>query len=120
MKNIRLIVKNQFFAYFLCLGLAPLPLFLLYRFSDLPMEHMHYLFLTFLLALKVIFFKDKEYKLHLNNTLKPQFCDFYGRQPSNKELVQLKEINIIYRGSAIYLAGILVIILFVLKDLIRY
>ena len=119
MKNFSLLFRNQLFSYLICLGLSPLPLFLLYKFSEVPIQHIHYFFLTILLALKVIIFKDKEYKNYLNNNLRPQFVKQFGRQPSNKEFVQLKEAHINTRGAAVYIAAFFVITLFLFRTVIR-
>jgi len=119
MKNFNFLLKNQLFPYLLCLALAPLPLTLLYKFSDVPSQHLHYFFLTLLVALKVILFKDKEYKTYLNTNLKTLFVKQYGRQPSNKEFVSLKELFITYRAWAVYISAFFVIVIYLFREIIR-
>lgn len=95
------------------------PLISLYRFSEFPLDHIHYFFLTLVIAIKITFMQDKAYKKSLKAVVKTKLRSKLKRTPSHGEIINRIEDYINGRNFILMSNAVFILIIFVLKTLIR-
>jgi accessory gene regulator protein AgrB len=85
------------------------PLVLVYLFSPYEWNNLYWLFLTFLFALKIIFYKEAPYKKELSAIMREKLTKELSRPPSKTEVVNRIEEMITARDVVIVSVGVLVI-----------
>lgn len=86
-----------------------LPLVLVYLFSPYEWDNLYWLFLTFLFALKIIFYKEAPYKKELSSVMREKLTSELSRPPSKTEVINRIEDMIVARDVVIISVGVLVI-----------
>jgi hypothetical protein len=100
------------FKLFIVLNLVViLPLLLVYLYSPYEWKNLYWLVLTFLFALKIIFYKDGPYKKEISQTMREKLLVELGRPPSKTEVVNRIEFMITARDVVIITIGVFVIFL---------
>lgn len=85
------------------------PLVLVYLYSPYEWENLYWLFLAFLFALKIIFYKEAPYKKELAHTMRVKLQSELGRAPSKMEVVNRIEDMITGRDVVIITIGVTVV-----------
>ena len=103
--------KFQFKLFTILNIVVVVPLLLVYLFSPYEWANLYWLVLTFLFALKIIFYKDAPYKKQISHTMREKLQIELGRSPSKTEVVDRIEFMITARDVVIITVGVFVVFL---------
>ncbi|GEM_PF-5648125 len=114
MKKILLYFKLQYKLFLILVCLTGVPLLLVYLYSPYEWKNLYWLFLTFIIALKIIFYKEAPYKKKITPGVRDSLTSEMGRVPSKMEVVNRVEDMINARDTMLLTSAVIVVILTVL------
>ncbi|WP_127716946.1 hypothetical protein [Halobacteriovorax sp. HLS] len=109
MNKVFLYYKLQFKLFAALNCLIVLPLILIYLYSPYEWDNLYWLFLTFLFALKIIFYKEAPYKKSLTQITREKLQSELKRSPSKMEVVNRIEDMVTARDVALVSVGVFVV-----------
>ncbi len=102
-------VKLLFFLF----SISSLPLALVYLFFPWEIPYLQYFFFTLIFVVRVIFFREKEYKKRLKKTAKNELHKKKGKIPSETQVLGLIEKKLEARDTSFLIAIVLVFVVLV-------
>ena len=111
MNKILLYFKLQYKLFFIIFCLTTVPLLLVYLYSPYEWKNLYWLFVTFIVALKIIFYKEAPYKKKITPGVRDSLTKEMGRVPSKMEVVNRVEDMINARDAMLVTSAIMVIVL---------
>ncbi|MFZ9000619.1 MAG: hypothetical protein ACO20H_04915 [Bacteriovoracaceae bacterium] len=110
MRNLLLQIRLQYHVFLLIQLFLTLPLVVIFLNYKKDFPDIEYLFFGLIFLLKIIFFREKEYRVKLGKTVSKSLSKELGRTPSKSEIVQ--RINAYVNGRDLML-GFSLFILFI-------
>lgn len=114
MNKILLYFKLQFKLLLILLVLTTVPLLLIYLYSPYEWKNLYWLFLTFLVALKVVFYKEGPYKKKISSEVREGLTKEMNRVPSKMEVVNRVEDMINARDAMLLTSALSIIVITVI------
>ncbi|ATH07236.1 hypothetical protein BIY24_04585 [Halobacteriovorax marinus] len=114
MKKILLYFKLQLRLFLILICTTSIPLLLVYLYSPYEWDKLYWLFITFIFALKVVFYKDAPYKKKITPLVREMLTKEYKRVPSKMEVVARIEDMINARDVMLLSSALLIVVITIL------
>ncbi|OUR99764.1 hypothetical protein A9Q84_01690 [Halobacteriovorax marinus] len=110
MKQLLTYFKLQYKLFLTLILLVIVPLVLVYLFSPYEWDNLYWLALTFIFALKVVFYKEAPLKKKLIGEVRERFISKTGKVPSKMQIVRGVDEIIVARDVMLVSVGVCVLI----------
>lgn len=110
MNKLFLYFKLQYKLFLTLVLLINVPLILVYQYSPYDWPNLYWLALTFILALKLVFYKEAPLRKKLSTEVREHIINKSGKVPSKMEIVGRVEDIIVARDVMLVSVGVLVLI----------
>ena len=114
MNKLLLYFRLQYGLFLILVCLTAIPLLLVYLFSPYEWKNLYWFFLTFIFALKVVFYKEAPYKKKVSSGVREGLTKELKRVPSKMEVVNRVEDLVQARDVMLVSSGLLVVIITVI------
>lgn len=94
---------------FLC-SITAIPLALILKFSPWEIPQIQYFFLGILFVVRIVFYREEEYKKNLKPAAKQELQKKIGRVPSDPETIDYVEKKVAGRNVAFFVVIVLTLI----------
>jgi hypothetical protein len=112
-RSIILYIKHQKFYLLFLMNLFVLPLGLFLQFSTYELPKVQYVFLAALLVSQYVFYREKDFRRKVEDSITRVLNKELGRVPSRKEIHTRTSQVIHYRGLSIVISVLSILILMV-------
>lgn len=91
-------------------SISVLPLVLIFQFSPWEIPQVHYFFLGLLFVIRIVFFREDEYKKNLKPSARKNLHKKIGRVPSDPEVIDYIEKLLAGRNVAFFVVIVISLI----------
>ncbi|PIK13687.1 hypothetical protein [Halobacteriovorax sp. JY17] len=114
MNKLLLYFRLQYRLFLILVSLTTVPLLLVYLFSPYEWKNLYWFFLTFIFALKVVFYKEAPYKKKISSGVRDMLTREMKRVPSKMEVVNRVEDLVQARDAMLVASAVIVVLMTVI------